>query len=97
MELDFEWDSDKADINFRKHGLLFEEAALVFDDPFHLSEQDRFEHGEHRWQTIGAIHGCIIVLVAHTVRCEKDTEIIRIISARKASRKERKYYEYGQI
>ncbi|MEA9390451.1 BrnT family toxin [Acerihabitans sp. TG2] len=95
MDLDFEWDSAKAEINFRKHGLRFEEAALVFEDPFHLSAQDRLENGEYRWQTIGVVTtGCVVVLVAHTVRFEDGTEIIRIISARKADRKERKRYEH---
>jgi len=94
MDLDFEWDSAKAEINFRKHGLRFEEAALVFEDPFHLSMQDRLENGEYRWQTIGVVTGCVVVLVAHTVRFENGTEIIRIISARKADRKERKRYEH---
>jgi uncharacterized protein len=54
--------------------------------------QDRFEGGEHRWQTIGAIQGELIVLVAHTVRETGGNEVIRIVSARKADRKERKLY-----
>ncbi|MBK5480350.1 BrnT family toxin [Pseudomonas sp. TH21] len=95
MELDFEWDLVKAESNLRKHGIRFEEAALVFEDPFHLSVQDRFENGEYRWQTIGAVRGCVVVLVAHTIRFEDGTEIIRIISARRADRKERKTYEHS--
>ena len=62
-ELEFEWDSVKAETNYRKHGIRFEEAALVFDDPFHLSAQDRIENGEFRWQTIGTVKGCVVVLV----------------------------------
>ncbi len=96
MERYFEWDGRKAEINFRKHGVRFEEAALVFDDPFTLSEQDRIENGEHRWQTIGMVGGCLLLLVAHTVRLEeKGAEIVRIISARRVSRKERSRYEHG--
>lgn len=96
MERYFEWDGRKAEINFRKHGVRFEEAALVFDDPFALSEQDRIENGEHRWQTIGMVGGCLLLLVAHTVRLEeKGAEIVRIISARRVSRKERSRYEHG--
>lgn len=95
VERYFEWDDKKAEINFRKHGIRFEEAALVFDDPFALSEQDRIENGEQRWQTIGMVGGCLLLLVAHTVRFEDDTEVIRIISARRVDRKERRHYERG--
>ncbi|TXH66678.1 MAG: BrnT family toxin [Thiothrix sp.] len=89
----FEWDKKKAEANYRKHGIRFEEAALVFDDPLALSEQDRVENGEARWQTIGLVGGCLLVLVAHTVWEEDGTEVIRIISARPVNRKERKRYE----
>ena len=68
---------------------------LVFDDPQHLSQQDRIENGEYRWQTIGVVHGIVVILVAHTIRFESGNEIIRIISARKADRKERNRYEHG--
>ena len=96
MDRYFEWDSKKAEANFRKHGIRFDEAALVFNDPLALSEQDRVENGEARWQTIGMIGNCLIVLVAHTVRCEEaGIEVVRIISARRVDRKERKRYEHG--
>ena len=97
MERYFEWDDKKAESNFRKHGIRFEEAALVFDDPLALADQDRIENGEQRWQTIGMVGDCLLILVAHTVRFEEqDVEVIHIISARRADRKERKRYE-GQI
>ena len=96
MEWYFEWDDKKAEINYRKHGIRFEEAALVFDDPLAVSKQDRFESGEQRWQTIGMSGGCLLLLVAHTLRFEDDgIEVIRIISARRADRKERRRYEHG--
>jgi len=96
MDRCFEWDSTKADINFRKHGIRFEEAARVFDDPLAVSVQDRIEHGELRWQTLGMVGGCLLLLVAHTVRLEDEgIEVIRIISARRADRKERSHYEHG--
>ena len=79
----------------KKHGIRFEEAVLVFDDPQHLSRHDRYENGEYRWQTIGLVHGVIVVLVAHSVRFKSGTEVIRIISARKADKKERNRYEHG--
>jgi uncharacterized DUF497 family protein len=89
----FEWDAAKARSNARKHGVRFEDAILVFDDPCALAEQDRFEGGEPRWQTLGLAGGIVLLLVAHAVRNEQGEEIIRIISARKAVRKERNRYE----
>ena len=95
MPMEFEWDANKAISNLRKHGIRFEEAVLVFDDPRHLSRQDRYENGEYRWQTIGLVHGIIVIMVAHSVRFESGTEVIRIISARKSDSKERNRYEHG--
>ena len=96
MERYFEWDDKKAKNNFRKHGIRFEEAALAFDDPFAVSEQERIENGEQRWQTIGMAGGCLLLLVAHTVRLEDDgAEVVRIISARRVDRKERRRFEHG--
>lgn len=96
MERYFEWDDRKADSNFRKHGIRFEEAARVFEDPFARSEQDRIENGEQRWQTLGLVGGCLLLLVAHTLHFEdQGIEVVRIISARRADRKERKRYEQG--
>jgi uncharacterized DUF497 family protein len=95
----FEWDVAKNAANKRKHGVDFETALRVFADPFALSEQDRIEEGEPRWRTMGLVEGHLLLLVAHTVREEGDdetseeVEIIRIISARKADRKERRRYE----
>ena len=89
----FEWDEAKAKSNARKHGVRFEDAMLVFADPYALSEQDRLEGGELRWQTLGMAGGIVLLLVAHTVRNEQVDEIIRIISVRKAVRKERRRYD----
>ncbi|MBU2811793.1 BrnT family toxin [Acidithiobacillus thiooxidans] len=94
----FEWDDRKAEANFNKHGIRFEEAALVFNDPFALSEQDRIENGEQRWQTIGMSGSCLMLLVAHTVCYEEQSiEIVRIISARRVNKKERRRYEQGEV
>ena len=73
-------------------GIGFGTAARVFDDPLHLSVQDRIEEGEERWQTLGMI-GPVVVLVAHAWFEDEDGEVIRIISARKATRRERLAYE----
>lgn len=96
MRIRFEWDEAKAASNLAKHRVRFETATRVFADPFLLTEQDRIEHGEHRWQTIGMIDGYLVLLVAHTVGDDDGTEIIRIISARKADPKERKRYEQNR-
>ncbi|MET6597867.1 BrnT family toxin [Citrobacter portucalensis] len=95
MPMEFVWDANKAQSNHRKHGVRFEDAVLVFDDPWHLSRQDRYENGEYRWQTIGMMYGVVVILVAHSVRFESGVEVIRIISARKADSKERNRYEHG--
>jgi hypothetical protein len=88
----FEWDEAKARSNLRKHGVRFDDAMLVFLDPYALVEQDRIEQEELRWQTLGLAAGIVLLLVAHTVQGDGEDEIIRIISARKASRKERIRY-----
>lgn len=94
MKIKFEWDPAKAESNLRKHHVSFEVATRVFADPFAAVEQDRIDNGEYRWQTLGLVDGFLLLLVAHTVRNHKDgTEIIRIISARRAESKERKRYE----
>lgn len=91
--MQFKWDSNKNEVNKRKHGVGFEAAKLVFDDPFHLTMQDRIENGELRWQTIGNVGGLALLLLAHTWLNDGETEEIRIISARKATRLERQFYE----
>jgi uncharacterized DUF497 family protein len=94
MKRIFKWDSDKADKNYRKHKISFEQAALVFNDPLAFSVQDRVEDGEQRWQTIGMVGGALVLLVAHTVQIN-NAEVIRIISARPVTTKERKRYEHS--
>ena len=93
----FEWDEAKSLSNRRKHGVSFEEASQVFRDPLYVSVQDRVEDGELRWQTMGRVEDVLLLTVAHTVREERDdgrsVEVIRIISARPATRKERRRYE----
>jgi len=93
----FEWDAVKAATNLRKHGVSFEIAVRAFADPFALTGPERVEHGEQRWQTLGMVEGYLLLLVAHTVlELKADNqviEVIRIISARQADRKERRRYE----
>ncbi|AQX31157.1 BrnT family toxin [Bartonella schoenbuchensis] len=94
MKIRFEWDKIKAESNLRKHRISFEVAVRVFADPLAMTRQDRIENGEYRWQTLGLVNGFLLLLVAHTIYDDKDgREVIRIISARRASLKERKRYE----
>lgn len=94
MQIRFEWDETKAANNLRKHSVSFDDAIAAFADPFAMMTQDRIEGREQRWQTLGMVYGYLVLLVAHTVGEDDDgIEIIRIISARAADRKERKRYE----
>ena len=86
------WSVAKNRDNKRKHGLGFETAQLVIDDPHALSRPDPFSH-EERWQTIGVI-GQITIIVVHAWPDSTD-ESGRIISARKATAHERRSYEEG--
>lgn len=93
MIVRFEWDPAKAAANQRKHGVSFETATRVFADPNAIFEQDRSVDGEPRWQAIGVADGLVMLLVAHALEERGEVEAIRIISARKANRKERRRYE----
>jgi uncharacterized protein len=92
------WDPEKNRINKARHGLSFELAQCVFDDPLAASRPDA-DPDEERWRTIGIV-GPVILLVIHTrpeVDPETGEETGRIISARKATIHERKAYEEGQF
>lgn len=87
----FEWDKKKNEVNLLKHGIGFEEAKLIFNGPVLTREDKRHVYGETRKTSIGEIEKIIVVVVVHTKRGEN----MRIISARKANKKERSlYYEY---
>jgi uncharacterized protein len=88
----FTWNEQKNRSNRRKHSISFDTAARVFLDPLHISRQDRIVEDEERWQTIGRVNGVLLILVAYTV-IDEEEEIVRIISARKATRQERIEYE----
>ena len=88
------WDDRKSLVNRRKHGLGFETAQLVFGDLLAVSRHEPHPD-EERWQTIGMI-GNVIVIVAHTLPGTND-ENGRIISARKATPRERRLYEEGNF
>jgi uncharacterized DUF497 family protein len=87
-----EWDATKNATNQAKHGIDFETAQLVFDDPFCITFVERATGGEERWHAIGSIEKIIVLVVVYTYRQENPDEVIRIISARRATRKERENY-----
>jgi len=92
MALRFEWDPDKAAVNLRKHRVGFEEASTVFGDPLSITilDPERGE-GEFRYVLIGQSQRRRVLVVCHTER----GETIRIVSARRASRREKNEYEEG--
>ncbi len=90
----FEWDEGKNLSNQKKHGLNFKTAQVVFEDPLALLRLDSGSHGENRWQIIGKADKELVALVVFIVKTEKD-EHIRIISARRVTKYERKRYEEG--
>lgn len=95
MEYLFDWDPEKAKLNLRKHGVGFERAATMFRDPHAVSIPDE-EHSEdeERWVTIGLDTSGNLLVVMHTFEEAAPTRCrIRLISARKATKKEAKQYE----
>jgi uncharacterized protein len=89
----FEWDENKDRQNIRKHDVRFETAALAFDDPYALTQRDSSFEQEERWITIGVIGPEAVLLVVHTFQEKHNEEVIRVISARAATSRERKVYE----
>lgn len=88
----YEWDAEKAKRNLQKHGVTFEDAAAVFLDPLALTFPDPdHSSGEDREITIGRSRRQQVVFVSH---CQRGNRL-RIISARKTTRRERKQYEEG--
>lgn len=90
--MEFEWDPDKAASNLAKHGVSFQEAATVLGDPLSITFYDP-DHSidENRYITIGTSADGRLIIVSHADRDDR----IRIISARKATRRERTIYEKG--
>lgn len=90
MGLIFEWDKKKAKMNVTKHNVSFKEASTVFKDTLSLTIEDPIHSDEEeRYIIIGESFKHRLLVVVHTVRNDR----IRILSARKAAKKERRYYE----
>ena len=92
MRMRFDWDSQKAAANEQKHKVSFQEAATVFGDPLAITFADP-DHsvGEHRYITFGLSRHRRLLVVSHT----DHGDLVRIISARLMTRKERRIYEEG--
>jgi uncharacterized DUF497 family protein len=88
MHVDIEWDPVKAASNLKKHGISFEEASTVLLDPNALAQPDT-SRTEERWLLMGMSSEARLVTLVYTLRGE---DRIRLISARKATRKEAKHY-----
>ena len=88
----YEWDDDKNRQNVEKHGIDFETAKRIFDSPIVSRRDERKDYNEIRYVSIGIIDQVAIIVVVHTNRQDR----IRLISARPASRRERRIY-YEQI
>lgn len=95
LHIQFEWDFEKEESNIAKHKLTFSEACHAFTDIFQLNlfDEDHSED-EDRWIVIGEIPVMKIIVVVHTIKHTQnsDDSRIRIISARKATKKEREVY-----
>ena len=92
MDMEFEWDEAKNQANIGKHGVSFETAKRIFDRPVLTSPDRRTNYGEDRYVSMGQMGHATLIVVTHTRRDGR----IRLISARPASRKERRLY-YEQI
>jgi uncharacterized DUF497 family protein len=88
IETEFEWDEEKNRTNIEKHSISFDFARLIFLSPHLCKLDDRCDYGETRWQAIGSVSDIIL----HVTYTERGTRI-RLISARKASKKERSAFD----
>jgi len=89
----FEWDEAKNRSNRQKHGIAFDLAIEVFGDPFCMTIPDADLEIEQRLWTIGRISDLTVIVVVHTLHDDQGEEIVRVISARKATPRERGAYE----
>jgi uncharacterized DUF497 family protein len=87
--MDFIWDEIKNEQNIKKHGVDFLDIPQVFNLPMLVVFDDKKEYGEDRWIGIGLLKTIIVVIVYTELKNDK----IRLISARKATKREKKYYE----
>lgn len=84
----FEWDEAKNQANIRKHGIDFNDAMELFQQPYLAHPDGREDYAEERWINLGRIRSLIGVVVS----TERERDVVRIISARKATRREARHY-----
>ena len=99
FQYQFEWDSQKARKNLKRHGVTFERAATIFTDRSALSEFDEsHSDAEERWITLGLDQSGVLLVVAHTFREETESSArLRIISARKSTKREEEEYKRRKV
>jgi uncharacterized protein len=96
-DYEFEWDDAKAASNLQKHGVEFMDAMTVFSDPLMMTRfDDEHSEGEDRWVSLGRNETRLLLVVVHTFsETSPESALVRVISARPATRKEREQYEEG--
>lgn len=94
-EMKIEWDEEKARTNLIKHGVSFERVQEAFNDPNSVSRPDRIVDGEERWRTLGRVGFVTVLFIAHTYVDDEGDVVVRVISARRADKNERRSYERG--
>ena len=93
--ISFEWNDAKNESNKLKHGVSFETALTIFFDEKHLVQKDFVQSGEQRWKALGRVENSMLILfVGHIYTADTGEEVIRIITARRATTHEEKEY-YG--
>ena len=99
FQYQFEWDPRKARENLKRHTVAFERAATIFLDPSALSEFDAsHSEAEERWITLGLDQTGVLLVVCHTFRDETESSArLRLISARKATKREEAEYKRRKI
>jgi len=93
----FEWDDEKNRLNKSKHGVSFEIATQIWNDENYLLIPDAIYEGEQRWIAIGSVTIMTVLIAVHTSVDARGVETIRIISARRATKQERKRYEQSSF
>jgi len=94
MAILFDWDEEKLRKNLRDHGIHFDDASYIFDDPYRITIEDSVVDGEQRWRTIGIAFDVTVLLVIHLEELLDGDILVRMISARKVTPGES--YEYDQ-
>jgi len=96
MAMYFDWDERKLRKNLKEHGIHFDDATLVFEDPYRITEEDSVVDGEKRWRTVGIAFDVTVLLVVHLEEDFDGDILVRMISARKATKGESDDYDQSR-